>query len=82
MFKFSFTKKDLVRSIWTFLGVYAAAALVQLLGVANALIDSCKDVCDFGTAKSQGIVVLLGLASAIVLGVKNLLLKDGTTLKG
>jgi hypothetical protein len=45
-------------------------------------VESCKDACDFTSAKAQGIAVLIALASAILLAFKNLLLKDGSTLKG
>jgi hypothetical protein len=82
MFGLSFTTKDLVRSVWTFLGVYLAAALVSALGILNSLVESCNDVCDFGTAKQQTVTLALATASAIVIGIKNLLLADGTTLKG
>jgi hypothetical protein len=82
MFEFNFTTKDFIRSVWTFLAVYIVTAGGQLLGVANDLVESCKDACDFTSAKAQGIAVLIALASAILLAFKNLLLKDGSTLKG
>ena len=82
MFELSFTKKDLVRSIWTFVGVYVTVALADLLGVANDLIESCKTSCDWASAEAQSIAIAVALGSAILLGLKNLVLKDGTTLKG
>lgn len=82
MFELSFTARDLVRSIWSFVAVYVVIAGGQLLGIANDLVTSCKDACDFGTAKSQTIAVLISLASAILIALKNAVLKDGTTVKG
>lgn len=82
MFQISFTKKDLVRSVWTFLGVYVATAAADLLGVANDLIESCKSACDFSSAEAQSVAIGLAFLSAVVIGIKNLVLKDGTALKG
>ncbi len=82
MFQFSFTLKDFIRSVWAFVAVYVTVAGGQLLGVADDLVKSCKTSCDFTSAKAQGIAILIALVSAVLLALKNLVLADGSTLKG
>lgn len=77
-----FTANDFKRSVWslvlTALGVFVVAAL----GILNNLLTSCSDACDWNGAKTAGIAAAVGLASAILVGIKNLLLADGSPLKG
>ena len=77
-----FTADDFKRSVWslvlTALGVFAVAAL----GILNDLLESCKTACDWNSAKVAGLAIAFGLASAILVGIKNLILADGSALKG
>lgn len=67
MFKLSFTKKDVVRAAWAF----GVAFLVALGASANG-------VHDLSTAQAAVVAAVV----AGVLAVKNLVLADGSALKG
>lgn len=68
MFELTFGKRDLVRLIWSFL-----AGALAYIGLAQA------DVIN-GTVDWK--VLAFGAVTAGLVSVKNLVLKDGTTLKG
>lgn len=82
MFKVGFTKSDFVRSVWSLvlgaLTVFAVAAL----GILSNVVTSCQTACDWNGAKTAGIAAAVGLGVAVLTGVKNLLLADGSALKG
>jgi len=56
--------------------------IVSALGILNTLVSSCNDACDWQGAKTAGIAAVVALASAILVGLKNLVLADGTIAKG
>lgn len=76
------TKGDAVRSAWAFVLPFLAVFAVSALGILNALVSSCKDACDWQGAKTAGIAAVVALASAILVGLKNYILADGSRLKG
>lgn len=65
MFNLGFTKHDIMRAVWSFIG-----------GVAAYVVVTGGDMPSDWKAFASGAVVA-GLVS-----VKNLVLKDGTALKG
>jgi hypothetical protein len=68
MFELKFTKKDVMRAVWSFLaGAVTYVALAQ------------TDIIE-GTVNYKALAV--GAVMAGLISLKNLLLKDGTTLKG
>ena len=82
MFKLGFNKNDVIRSVWGFILPFLAVFAVSALGILNTLVSSCNDTCDWSGAKSAGIAAVIALASAILIGLKNFLLADGSTAKG
>jgi predicted ATP-grasp superfamily ATP-dependent carboligase len=82
VFKLGFNKSDAVRSAWSFVLPFVAVFAVSALGILNTLVSSCNDQCDWNGAKTAGIAAVIALASAILVGIKNFLLANGTTLKG
>jgi hypothetical protein len=71
-----------VRSVWSLVLGALAVFAVAALGIVNNLVTSCNEACDWNSAKTAGIAVSIGLASAILVGLKNLILADGSALKG
>lgn len=81
-FSLGFNADDLKRSVWSLVLSALGVFLIAGLGIANNLIASCSDACDWNSAKVAGLAAAVGLASAILVGIKNLLLADGSALKG
>jgi hypothetical protein len=68
MFHISFTKADLIRAAWSFLG-----GALAYLGLVQA---------DIVSGNADWDAVVYGAVVAGLVSIKNLVLKDGTTLKG
>jgi hypothetical protein len=82
-FELGFTKQDLVRSVWGFIGGFVVAFGAGAFDILAKLSDSCKaGQCDWSTAKTAGVGLAFGTGSAIFFGLKNLVLKDGSPFKG
>lgn len=71
MFEFGFTKKDLVRAIWSFVFGFVGFYILNTTQVVNA-----------DDPAAAAAALLTGAAMAGLSALKNLLLKDGSTLKG
>lgn len=82
MIKLGFSRDDVVRSVWGFVLPFVAVFAVSALGILDSLVTSCNDACDWSGAKSAGIAAVIALGSAILIGLKNFILADGTALKG
>jgi len=82
MFGLSFTKSDVVRSMWGFLLPFVVVFTAGLTGIAKDLLTSCQTGCDVDATTSAALALAVGVGSSLLIGVKNLVLKDGTTLKG
>jgi hypothetical protein len=68
VFELKFTKADAVRSAWSF-----AAGVIGYLALSQHAIEN-------GTADWKALAA--GAVVAGLISIKNLVLKDGTTLKG
>lgn len=82
MFEVSWNKKDLVRAVWSFIGSFVIMFAATASGIVKDFISSCQTHCDVAAAKSAGIAALVALGVGIFTAIKNLLLKDGTLVKG
>lgn len=74
MFKFSFTKKDLVRVFW--------AGLFAFVGAFGTLATGLGAFHNFGEVKAAFLALLPAAIAAALSAIKNAALADGTTLKG
>ena len=82
MFDVSFNAKDFVRSLWTFAFSFIIVFGATASGIVKDFISSCATHCDVATAKAAGIAAVIALGVSILTAAKNLLLADGTTVKG
>lgn len=83
MFGWSFTFRDLVRVIWTFVFAFIGAYFVTVKLVVDVLNKSCGGgTCDWSTARTIAVSGLAGAIAAAFSAVKNAALADGSTLKG
>ena len=74
MFQIGFTIKDLVRVAWCFAFTYVATFFT--------LANGWGPVNSFTDAKAAAIALAPACLAAAFSAVKNLVLRDGTTLKG
>lgn len=74
MFRISFTLRDLVRVVWAFLFTYVSTFFL--------LADGWGPITNWANAKAAAIALAPACLAAAFSAVKNLVLADGTTLKG
>lgn len=84
MFEFGFTRADLVRAVWAFVAIFAATFVALMVGPLQALQESCaaETGCDWSTAKGAAMAAGVAAIGTAALAVKNLVLKDGSKVKG
>ena len=74
MFEFGFTKSDVVRAVWAFVGTF--------IGCYYAMATGFSSIPNMSTAKAAVVALFPSAITAALLAAKNAFLKDGTPLKG
>lgn len=80
MFQFSFSVRDFVRSVWALVFASSASFIVAMTAIVTDVAKACG--ANITASKASVVALVVGFIAAIGTGIKNLVLKDGTKLKG